>query len=332
MQQKVSLPRLAGSSARRQTALVLISGGVNYYYDDVGRRVAEGLTNLGFQVDVRTLRQYKDAEYDWVFTIPIVEVFYTYGPQETALNRMTQVLRRANHSVHVMLECVYTHWFKSAWTLFNQLKMDTMLDLGLHDQSIGLTNDRAFMRAGYHFMLNGLTQRERQLGQRWLAEVVDRPIPWAFIGHSEPVRARFARYLVENLASNGLIYMPQLTHITEDGPHLNGQQMQQILEKTEFFIWRTHHDYFYMESERFRNALYAGTVPIKVMDTSLIDEQEEQIVPFRNLMIEEDDLAATLHTMPYEATRQAFIREFMTLPSFETGLQTLIAERAGVHV
>ena len=317
------------SISRPPTALVLISGGVNYYYDDVGRRVAEGLTNLGFKVDVRTLRQYKDADYDWVFTIPVAEVCYTYGSQETAMNRMKQVLGRTNHSVQTILECVYTRWFKLSWDIAAELKMDTTLDLGLHDQAIALTGDRAAMLPGYHFMVNGLTQREQKLARHWQTQMVDRPIPWAFVGHSEPVRARFARYLVENLQPNGLIYLPQLTHITEDGPHLNGDHMQQILEKTQFFIWRTHHDYFYMESERFRNALYAGSVPIKVMDTTLIGGQQ---VPFRELMIEEADLPGVLRELTYEKTRQAFLTEFLSLPSFESGLTTILAEKAGVHV
>lgn len=312
------------------TALVLISGSVNYYYDDVGKRVASALRNLGFRVDVCTLRQASlDQHYDWVFINPVVEVCFPFGNIEEGLRRVEALVTRAPYSANVLLECVQTHWFVKSWEPFKQTKIQTLFDIGLHNQYDDIPANPPGMRDGYRFAYNGLTMQERAIAQYWLDNPGERPIPWAFVGHSEPIRIQFAQRLINQLDRGGFLYMPQLTHITEDGPHMNGRQMQDTLARTKYFIWRTHHDYFYMESERFRSALLAGAVPIKVMHTHLIAGRQ---VPFMNLMIDEDNFGEELHAMPFEETRQGFLQEFMALPSMEDELRALIAEKAGVHV
>jgi hypothetical protein len=315
-----------------QRALVLISGSVNYYYDNIGKRVADGLRNIGFQVDVCTLRQASDAaRYDWVFVNPVVEVAYPYGNMEEALRRIEQFVTRAPYSANILLECVQTHWFVKSWEPYKQTKIQTLFDLGLHDQRNEIPNTPPGMRDGYRFAYNGLTLQERQLAQSWLDRRVERPIPWVFVGHSEPVRIQFVQRLMNQLDKGGFVYMPQLTHITEDGPHMNASQMQETLDHAKYFIWRTHHDYFYMESERFRNALFSGCVPLKVMKTELIGGRN---VPFRHLMIDEADMITPVRdfNFRYEEVRQAFIEEFLALPSMEDELRALVYEKSGVTV
>ncbi len=312
------------------TALVLISGSVNYYYDNIGKRIADALRNIGCRVDVCTLRQAPiDQNYDWVFVNPVVEVGFPYGNLEEAFKRIETIVGRAKFSANVLLECVQTHWFVKSWEPFKQTKIQTLFDIGLHNQYNDIPNTPPGMRDGYRFAYNGLTAQERAIAQYWLDHALERPISWAFVGHSEPIRIQFVRRVMDQLDRNGFVYMPQLTHITEDGPHMNTKHMQDTLERTKYFLWRTHHDFFYMESERFRSALLAGAVPIKVLHTRLIGNRE---VPFRNLMLDEENFGEVIRLMPFEETRQNFIREFMALPSMEDELRALIAEKAGVHV
>jgi hypothetical protein len=322
--------RLNPATPNGQTALVLISGSVNYYYDNIGKRIGDALRNLGFRVEVCTLRQAAiDQAYDWVFVGPVVEVSYPYGNLEEALKRIEAIVTRAKYSANFLLECVQTHWFVKSWEPFKQTKIQTLLDLGLHNQFEDIPSQPPGMREGYHFAYNGLNMQERAIAQYWLDHTFERPISWAFVGHSEPIRIQFVRRLMDQLDRNGFVYMPQLTHITEDGPHMNSRHMQDTIERTKYFVWRTHHDYFYMESERFRSALLAGAVPIKVLHTRLIGSRD---VPFRNLMVDEENFGEVIRGMPFEETRQAFIREFMALPSMEDELRSLIAAKAGVHV
>lgn len=309
-----------------QTALILISGSVNYYYDNIGRRVGEALRTLGFEVHVRTLREAPIQAYDWVFVNPVAEVAHPYGNIDEALRRIAAIVRHARHSANILLECVQTHWFVKSWEPFRQVHIETLLDLGLHDQRAFIPPSPPGMADDYRFMVNGLTQRERQIAQYWIDHPGGRPIPWTFVGHAEPIRVQFLDQVMHQLDRQGFVYMPQLTHITEDGPHMNGQHMQATLERTQYFLWRTHHDFFYMESERFRSALLAGAVPVKIMNTALIGNRS---VPFRNLLLDERTFGEAIHALDFEKTRQAFIREFLALPSMEEALAAFIAERTG---
>ncbi len=309
----------APAPASGQTAVVVVAGSVNYYYDAIGYRIAEALRNIGFQVDACTLRQVKDREYDWSFFMPMNEVCVAFGDVEQGMRRVGQIVARSRNAVDVMLECVQTSWFAESYKLHRRANIPTLLDLGLHDQTEQMPPG---MGTGYYFAVNGLTRSEQKIAQRMLTSPAVRPIPWTFIGHLEKNRIQLVQRLMDHLDKNGFVYLPTLSHITEDGPHMNGKHMQDTLERTRFFIWCTHHDYFYMESERFRSALLAGAVPIKVMQNPI---RTQQAVPFRYLMLEQATFDEQLQTLDFESVRQRFSEEFCALPSLEQELTKLIA-------
>jgi hypothetical protein len=324
----VSQTRSLTASQPTGRVLVLISGSVNFYYDDIGKRIAEALRTLGYSVDVATLAQYRDNDYDWCFIGPILEVCVPLGNVDEAMRIVQRIISRVNHSAMFLLECVRTKWFVKSWDLFRQANVQWFFDLGFHSQYDDIPANIKGVRETYHFAWNGLTDRERIIAQNWLEHPGVRPIPWASIGHSEPVRIQFVKTLMDSLDPHGFVYMPLLTHITENGPHMNGQHMQKTLERTRYFIWRTHHEYFYMESERFRNALLAGAVPVKVMDHSLLAGRN---VPFTNLLLDQDTFAETLHRMDFESTRERFIQDFIALPPLETEIASFMAEKLRIH-
>lgn len=318
----LSSPRYEGS------VLVLISGSVSYYYDNIGKRLAQALRELGYSVDVATLGQYRDKDYDWCFIGPIMEVCVPLGSIEGAIRLVERVMSRVNHSAMWLLECVRTQWFVNSWDLFREANVHWFFDLGFHSQYDDIPANLKGVREAYHFAWNGLTNRERAIAARWLEHPGARPIPWAFVGHSTPARVQFVKMLMDRLDPHGFVYLPILTPISEDSPHMNEQQLQNALERTRYVLWRTHHDHFYMESVRFRDALLAGAVPIKVVDRALLATRE---VPFTNLMLDEGTFAEDVGVMDFESTRERFIREYMALPSMESAVADFLAEKLGTH-
>lgn len=305
-------------------AVIVIAGTVNYYYDDIGRRVGEALRNLGFAVDVCTLRTYREADYDWAFFMPMLEVCVAYSTVEEAMEHVAVIVNRAKHTANVLLECVQTKWFATSYKYFQQARLETLFDLGLHDQSAYLPPGA---QAVYRFAYNGPTRREQEAAHRMLNAPLERPIPWTFVGHMQSNRVRLVQRLMEQIDKNGFVYLPDLSFVTEDGPHLNGRQLQTALEHSRYFIWCTHHDYFYMESERFRNALLSGSVPIKIMQKTFALGPE---IPFQYLLMTENDFDQRIPALDFESVRGRFVDEFLALPSLEQELTKLI-DAVAVH-
>lgn len=313
-------------STTRGKALIVIAGSVNYFYDVVGYRVAEALYTLGFEVKIGTPFSLEPENCDWVFFIDLYDVTSIYeelfninGESEAGLRRIRQYRRRAKQAVVVLMECGKVRWFGYNVDLLQKARLDLLIDIGFHTQ---LSDVPAFLHSDYRFVLSGLTKSEREAAYQTGSLRSERPIPWAFIGHLQPRRAKFAQDLVTNLEKDGFVYLPHSLRVVEGGPHIGRQQLQTILERTRYYIWCSHHDYFYAESERFRNALLAGAVPIKVMDTLV--PVFKQPLPFKYLMPDEADYVELLKSVSFESLRQRFFEDYCNLPSLEETLASAI--------
>lgn len=305
----------------KPTALILVAGVINYYYDVIGYRIAEALRNIGMEAQVHTLRSYVDRgqSYDWFFMVNISEITVGYGDADEAMRRISQIRARSSHSAMILLECVRTNWFAENLRLTLQAEIEMLLDLGFHDQR---ADAPAKAQRIYRFLFSGLTNYERDQAQRVIIQHAERPIPWTFVGHLETRRVKFAQRLMQGMDKGGFLYLPVLTHIVEGGPHLNGQQLQSVLERTRYYIWCAHHNYFYMESERFRNSVMAGAVPIKVSDFPPPNEGEG--LPFQYLQLREADFDEHLRAFDFFSLRQRFLDDYLRLPSLEDGVSQLI--------
>jgi len=129
---------------------------------------------------------------------------------------------------------------------------------------------------------------------------------------------------VREVDPGGFVYLPRLVPVTQDGPHLNEEQFQRVLQRTRFQIWRSHHDYFYMESERFRMSALAGCVPVKLVRPW---ETGDPNLPFRGLLIDEDQAAERLRELHFETSWGKVRQEFLMRPSLEDGLGELLARK-----
>ena len=288
----IESPDLAGPLA--QTALVLIPGTVNYFYNTTGRRVAEALTELGLKVSVRPLAEVREDDReppaDICLLMNIGEVFHGFGDRESGARHFRK-LGPFRFSATVTLDSVQTNWFHEIVRWCDHSGVETILDLGLIDQSIWLTPGKG---ARYHFVPDGLTGSELKTMREAesQAEQNERPIPWAFVGHVTADRAGFVDFLVREVDPSGFVYVPPLEPYTESGsPHLNHDQFLSVLSHSRYHIWCSHHENFYMEPERFRLSMLSGCVPIKV----LIDGQPiPDSAPLRPFMLRRSELSEAL--------------------------------------
>lgn len=308
--------------------LIIIPGTVSYFYDAEGRRVAEALRNLGCIVDIATLQTlqtmqtmqtYSARHYDWGFFLNLWEIMFANEMnRRDTLREIQQIKGFCRRTGMILLEAVEMKWFRDSWKLFQQAKLDVLLDLGFHDQSSSLPRQA---KSSYQFVFNGLTHSEQAQGAAYIGAKEERPIPWSFVGHMTPIRLTFLEFLMTHLDSNGLVYMVHFSPVTEAGPHLNEAQYMRALSRTSLNIWCSHHQYFYLESIRFRFSFLTGSLPLKV---EYYQHKHDPTLPFLHFVVNPDNAVETIMRMDFHATRDQYIQEFCALPSLEDSLHNTI--------
>ena len=166
---------------------------------------------------------------------------------------------------------------------------------------------------------SGSTRRERAEIRcfRNRQDAAERPIPWATVGHLTDSRIALTHHLVQSVDPSGFVYLPPISPVTKDGPHLNEQQYRAVLRRSRFHVWCSHHETFYMEFDRFRESALAGGVPIKVIFGPLPPDRPR---PFSNLMLPFADFAVRLRGMDFSRVRDQFLAEYEGLPTVESEL------------
>jgi hypothetical protein len=286
-----------GSSFR---ALIVIPGTVNYFYNQSGRRIGEALQALGGEVDICTLDQCPDQDYDWCIFSNISEVLFAAGETE-GTQRIAERARRWHHSASCAIDCVRTVWYERIWEHCRRCGIEYILDLGLCDQSSYLATDR---RDNYRFVFSGLTPSEKGVLDELPHRDAARAFPWAFVGHKTAYRVALVDHLLQSIDPGGFVYMPSPAPYTEQGsPHLNQEKFEMVLRQTRYQIWCSHHHHFYMEPERFRMSLLTGGVPIKILDSR--DEVPPEAC-FTYLMMEATEVGQRLRGGNYQRVRERF--------------------------
>lgn len=304
------------ASPKSKSILIIIPGSVSYFYDAEGRRIAEALMNLGYQVDVETLYTYSDKDYEWCFLLNLWEITFAYGyATDKVLTHIKHIKTLCRYVAMVLLESVEMKWFRDSFEIFQQANLEILIDIGLHNQCHTATPQ---VQQVYHFLTNGLTQSEIKLTNQYKSLPANRPIPWAFVGHMTPIRLDFLASLMQNLEPTGFVYLVHFSPVTESGPHLNESQLNTVLQKTKLQIWCTHHQFFYIESIRFRTSALTGALPIKV---DLMDHQYDQVYPFHYLIMPSTNLTTYLSDLDIEETWQRFIKDYQALPSLKSEFQ-----------
>jgi hypothetical protein len=294
-------------SRRVGTALVVIPGSVNHLYNECGRRIGEVLTDLGLEVNLTTLSLCSKRTYDFCFICNISEV--VLNNEAAGIEAIRSLRGHCKTIISCGIDSVRTRWFARLLGLTRQAGADFILDLGFFDQSGFLDlPDRSM----YRFAFSGLTASESQWLDSPSERRDERPIPWAFIGHSTVFRAGLVDYLVQHVSANGFVYMPRLSPYAEKGsPHLNQQQLEGVLRRTQYQVWCSHHSHFYLEPERFRASLMTGGVAIKVVESR---KHLPPSIPFRHLLLETGDLSTKLRDSMFISIRSRFQQEWRSFP------------------
>jgi hypothetical protein len=314
-------------------ALVLIPAGMNYFYELHGHRLAEALRSLGLQVDVGHLSEEREETYDWCVLTNISEILLSYGPAGGAENAiMTEererlalaALRRLHHHCRAVaccsLDCASTTWYEWIQRRCQSVGINTILDFGLHDQSAALSPPARLL---YHYLPNGLTPSEQEALRRAKNDEEERPIPWVFVGHATANRVALVEHLISQADPRGFVYMPSLSKVTaKASQHLNQQQYETVMRKSRYQIWCSHHQHFYLESERFRMSVLAGCVPLKVVAE---DQDVPSDVPFDYLILREEEVAGKMRQYDFHDIRRRFYADFLTFPSLAAGLAKFLS-------
>jgi hypothetical protein len=257
------------------------------------------------------------AEYDWCFFVNLFEIATAHGELAGATRAIRSVMRRCRHVAAVALECSGTPWFMHSVRLCRDAGIETLLDLGFHSQSDGLEPDVAAM---YRFCFNGLTPSEVRAVPAD-ADESQRPVPWALVGHQSVERSDLAYRLVREAQPDGFLYLPRLSPVTDTGPHLNERQYQHVLSRARFQVWCAHHPHFYLESERFRNSLLTGSLPVKVVSRP---PERSRVFPFEHLLVNHEQVATFLRETGYAPAWRRFRDEFLALPTLAEGMAAFL--------
>jgi hypothetical protein len=308
---------------RKRSALVVIPGTMNYFYNLCGRRLAEALRDLSFEADVGTLADRPAKKYDWCVLSNVYEVVQAFGDRDAAFGKVRELQKSCAVMTQASMESAATRWYRSIQEYCRALDIGSFLDIGLYDQMECLSPGE---RSTYHFLLNGLTASElRALDADDGAGDDLRTIPWAFVGHCSPDRVALVDYLIREFDARGFVYLPQLhTPVKEQGsPHLNERLFEAVLQRTRYQVWCSHHGSFYVEGERFRMSLLAGGVGVKVIaDAARVPEG----MPFPYLVPRERELAERLRSFNFADVRERFRDDFRAIQPLAVGLAGFLVD------
>lgn len=307
-----------------QTAVVVIPGTANYFYNQAGRRVSAALREAGWQVQLTTLAQLDEQGYAWCFLVNISELLYSRRAEGDGLAKLVQLRARCHKLVQVLLECATTAWFEVGCQLGSDANTDGLFDLGLHDQRAEVP---VAYQSKYHFVSNGLLAAELQKARQSVS-VCARPIPWAVVGHQTPDRLHLVARLIREFDPRGFFYLPLLEPVTEDGPHLNEQQFQRVLERAQYQVWCSHHQGYYLEGERFRASLLSGGLPVKVQLHTTAGQHVHPTPALFDYLVLGEDFPARLKELPFAATRQRFVDDFCRVPGLSESFISACASLA----
>ena len=308
-------------SRRRRSSerfLILSPERSNYFYASEAERVATSLCALGYDVELASLRSLsaasKLAKYDRALFFNLCDILVDFGGDRSALFAAVKRIKAVSTECSlVLLESLRTKWFADNLELFQKAELDYIVDFGYFDQAHFCPPE---FRARYLHLFNGLSQTEKEIVRQQFTPAEQRPIPWAFIGHQTPARASFAVELARRFDPLGLVYLPELSLVRKDGPHINETQIKRILSITRYYICYSHLTHYYLEAIRFRSAVLAGALPVKIFTEK--PDSDENLFPY--LHLREDEAVSALTEMAFEVLRDRLVEEMLRLPALEHGL------------
>jgi hypothetical protein len=311
-------PITLGGSNHSCHLLMVIPGSVNYFYNVYARWMAEAFERLGARVVLCELPDVPPGTYDLCILSNAAEILHATRAAG-GWERLANLRRAVGTLISFSAECAYTPWFQSIVNLGRELEVDALLDVGFVPQRES-TNG---LDADYYFVFDGLLDSQaREQDPAPCAASPTRNIPWVHVGMHTGKRVELTDQLVKGFSPHGLFYLPPVSPIKEKGtPHLNQGHMERILTRAKYYIWRSHHDYFFMESLRYKMSWLAGCLPIKVVGD---EDALPADCPFSAWVLREAELIERLRAMEFDTERRAFHDEYLRRPRLEEGLARVL--------
>lgn len=268
------------------------------FHQDLARRLHRACAENSTTVELYSSAELRDMDpsrlpgttllivnpWECVHELPRVHTFY-------------EQLAKAGKRLMVLAEAVEVKWFDRQFDL--PIEYDAFIDVGFVSQEEKLEDTSL----PYFFLFHGLTAREEEKVSKMTS--ANRPIPWAFVGHRRDDRIRMASEMAEKVDPAGLVFLPNTGSGVRKGKGMIGPPgMMSSLSRTQCYVWRSHHEFRYYESFRFREAILAGAAPCKI--DAEVDWRGYEIPGIFESI---EDFADTLSTEGFEAI-QASAKDF----------------------
>ncbi len=181
------------------------------------------------------------------------------NPVECALSGwdVLSPLRASRFRAAVLAECVETRWFRDQFD--GDIEYQAVIDVGFVDQG----STRQLPTAPYWFLFNAPLADESELIAA-MKPRYPRSLTWALVAARTDDRIRFAAELHSILGPEGFLFMPDVRPVRPGAGMLSPSALKRTLDKTTFYVWRSHHDFAYYESFRFLDAVLSGSIPCKI--------------------------------------------------------------------
>ncbi|MGL5097762.1 MAG: hypothetical protein ACRDD1_19410, partial [Planctomycetia bacterium] len=217
----------------------------------------------------------------------------------------------------VNLDAVRNNWGRKNIELMGKVGVPHLFDLTLYRQDWLLPDD---FPVDYHFVPAALLPAEQAVVEQHRRDDRPRAIPWTMIGHATSHRLHMVETFTRRIDARGFVYMPRLTAFKNDDHHLGRAKIARILKETLYYVWCSHHDLFYIEGERFRDAALYGCVPIKIM----ADRPDFADLPFKSCLVAEEGIVETMRAMDGQAARRRFLEEYREWPGLADALADVV--------
>jgi hypothetical protein len=239
---------------------VIYGNGMNWFYRRLAERVAVALSHIGVSCVCVSARDVVEksmgAPSDSAIFVSYHECMHSVSNLFDYRDRFLLRTKEFERRILFNADSIHTVWFRRNF----EISGGSITDI-IDYAAVPQTMDAQINNARYHWLSASLNARELDtLPYR----TENRPIPWAVVGMHTPERADLVARLAEEFDSKGFVFLPPLAAANARNRRLLEEHMNRLLSQTNYYIWCSHHSYYFDEFDRVFDALRNGAIPVKI--------------------------------------------------------------------